>query len=191
MPELNIGIYEIVNKITNKRYVGSAARSFSKRWNLHVCELKHNRHHSCHLQNAWNKYGAENFEFNILEKVEDKTKCTEREQHWIDFHNAANDEYGYNICPKASSRLGCVTSDETKKKLRESCLGKTRSKESKQKMSKNNEKYTYKIITPDNEEIIITNLKQFCKEHKLSQGNMWEVTKNKRKHHKNYKVYIL
>lgn len=33
----------------------------------HFGELNRNVHNNKHLQNAWNKYGEESFEFNVLE----------------------------------------------------------------------------------------------------------------------------
>jgi group I intron endonuclease len=63
------GIYSITNIINNKIYIGSA-KSFSNRWNKHKSDLMANRHHSNHLQNAWNMYKPNNFEFKIIEIIE-------------------------------------------------------------------------------------------------------------------------
>ena len=59
-----IAIYRIQNKITNDFYVGSSLH-FKQREKQHLYNLKHNKHHSSYLQNAWNKYGEENFIFEI------------------------------------------------------------------------------------------------------------------------------
>jgi len=47
---------------------------------------------------------------------------------------------------------------------------------------------TYTITLPCGEIITITNLKKFCRENNLSQGNMCAVLRGERQHHKNYKV---
>lgn len=46
----------------------------------------------------------------------------------------------------------------------------------------------YKIITPNNEKIIIENLAQFCRDNNLSYISMRRVSYNEQKHHKKYKV---
>lgn len=80
------GIYKIVNIITNDCYIGSSV-NINKRKNQHFNLLKHKEHHSIYLQNAYNKYGKDNFIFNILELCE-KDKCIEREQWFIDNINS-------------------------------------------------------------------------------------------------------
>lgn len=99
------GIYRIVNKINGKGYVGSAI-NFIKRWWKHKFDLRKNRHHSIKLQNAWNKYGEENFDFIVIELVKDKNKLIEREQYWINFYDASHPKKGYNVSPTAGSPLG-------------------------------------------------------------------------------------
>lgn len=60
------GIYQIINKINKKSYTGSS-QDIQKRWKRHRYELTANRHHCIPLQRAWLKYGADNFEFKVLE----------------------------------------------------------------------------------------------------------------------------
>lgn len=105
------GIYAIKHTDSNRFYVGSStnvrARIFS-----HINSLNKNtsRHHSLYLQNAWNKYGEENFIALILEKVADRNQLIDREQYWIDkldsFHN------GFNGRPIAEANYGMEWSDE-------------------------------------------------------------------------------
>jgi group I intron endonuclease len=66
---METGIYYIINKINNKKYVGSTTESFSRRLGHHRHVLNNNTHRNRHLQNAWNKYGEDNFEFKIIEKI--------------------------------------------------------------------------------------------------------------------------
>jgi len=45
---------------------------------------------------------------------------------------------------------------------------------------------TWKVKTPDGEEITVFSLQPFCKEHGLSQGNLSQTLTGQRKHHKGY-----
>lgn len=59
-------IYRIVNLTTQKCYVG-ITEDFDRRKKLHIKELNSNTHHSSKLQNAWNYYGSEDFEWIVRE----------------------------------------------------------------------------------------------------------------------------
>lgn len=109
-------IYAIINSITGKIYVGSAV-DYPTRWTNHKSDLVCGRHCNRKLQNAWNKYGEEAFEFKVLEPVWNKNLLLEREQYWIDRLDVFRN--GYNMCPRAGSPLGRKQSDETKQKLRQ------------------------------------------------------------------------
>ena len=74
---MSSGIYEIVNLVNGKRYVGSAV-SFECRWREHRRQLNADRHHSRHLQRSWNKHGAEAFSFRIIEVCEPASLMRER-----------------------------------------------------------------------------------------------------------------
>lgn len=103
------GIYEIVNLVNGKRYVGSAADS-SKRFREHRRFLKLGEHPNIHLQRAWTKHGSERFEFRLIEKCP-VAMLIKREQAHID------EGADYNICPTAGSTLGRATSAETRRKI--------------------------------------------------------------------------
>ena len=94
------GIYSITNKLNGKRYIGQTY-DFKGRWMRHRSYLKHNTEHNSHLQAAWNKYGAENFEFEIIE-VCPFEKLDEREIYWINYYDSKRT--GYNF---ADGGLGC------------------------------------------------------------------------------------
>jgi group I intron endonuclease len=112
------GIYQIKNKKNNKVYIGSAV-SLGQRFSVHTHCLRNDKHHNRHLQNAWNKYGEDSFLFEVLEKVEDKEKLVEREQHWIDIR-----EPEYNLSPTAGSTLGVKYSEEARKNVSNALKGK-------------------------------------------------------------------
>lgn len=119
------GIYIIRNTISGKRYVGSAV-NVKNRWATHRTVLRKGKHHSPRLQNGWNKYGEYAFEFAVIEYVSDTNFLIEREQHWIDAVQA-NGKNGYNILPRAGSRLGSKQSPEAIAKSAAGNRGKKRS----------------------------------------------------------------
>lgn len=102
---MKTGVYIITNKVTNHIYIGSTTKSFSHRWGIHRLDLRRKKHHNSYLQNAWNKYGENNFKFEILELC-DKSICIEREQFWMDTKMCYQRDIGYNLNKKAQSRLG-------------------------------------------------------------------------------------
>lgn len=89
-----IGIYSITNCKNGKLYIGSSNNIY-RRWREHKNMLHNNKHHSEHLQRAWNKYGEETFLFEIIEEC-DENILLEREQYYIDLYSSADNFYGYN-----------------------------------------------------------------------------------------------
>lgn len=103
-PELlkKYGIYRITNTKNGKSYVGSTSKSFIIRFRQHLVELRNNRHPSNHLQNSWNKYGEECFEFVIVEICEDKKVLLEREKFYIEEYKGYIEGYNENPDPSSS-----------------------------------------------------------------------------------------
>lgn len=112
------GIYKITNKINQKSYIGSAAgkRGVIDRWYQHKSQLKNKRHSNNFLQKAYNKYGAENFIYEIIEECSPEL-CLEREQFYLDLFKSYDSNNGYNLCRKAGNTLGRSHSLETRKKI--------------------------------------------------------------------------
>lgn len=138
--EKKCGIYKITNIINNKVYVGSAV-NMTYRFKTHKRLLKQNKHFNTHLQSSYNKYGKDNFKFEIIELIS-KDSLLERETFWISFMNANNTNYGYNKRLIVNSNLGIKLSEETRKKLSQSHLGHKRSDEANKKIIDSQ----YKII---------------------------------------------
>jgi group I intron endonuclease len=121
------GIYKILNKANGKFYIGSAI-DFTLRWAQHKYLLRLNNHDSSLLQNTWNKYGEDAFEFTIIEHCE-KEKTLEREQFWLDWTKCYNREIGYNFRKNAHSNLGVKWTEEHKAKISASKRGIEQSRE--------------------------------------------------------------
>lgn len=63
-------IYAITHLASGRKYVGSSINP-TGRWIEHRSDLKLGKHHCAYLQNAWNKYGKNTFEFSIIRVLED------------------------------------------------------------------------------------------------------------------------
>lgn len=126
------GIYMIINWINGKYYFGQAI-DFNKRCDAHFRALNRGNHPNKYLQSAYNKYGADWFEFIIVESVEDLSKLTEIEQIWLDASDCCNREIGYNLSAIAESTRGYKYTEEAKNKMR-----KPKSEEHKIKLSQAN-----------------------------------------------------
>jgi group I intron endonuclease len=110
-------VYKITCLPTNKAYIGSTT-DLRKRWYWHKGDLRKDRHHNRYLQNAWNKYGAECFTFEVLESVMFVEYLHEREQYWLDRYQAYDPKYGFNTGKVARAPwLGRSHSDATRQKL--------------------------------------------------------------------------
>lgn len=124
---MEAGVYLISNSVNGKCYVGSTIH-LDQRRKEHFSRLANNKHVNAHLQNAFNKYGREAFEFEVLETIsiddDIKEKLLKREQFWID-----NLKPEYNILLVAGSNLGYHHTNETKQKISASTVGVKKSEE--------------------------------------------------------------
>jgi len=102
------GIYKIINKTTNKIYIGESL-DILRRWEEHRNNLNNNKHHSYKLQQDWNTYGQDNFDFKIVSVLDEsitnyigKYICVIFEYVYINKYNTI--ENGYNV----ENTLQCV-----------------------------------------------------------------------------------
>lgn len=138
-------IYEHINKINGKRYIGQTCQKPEYRWN-HGEGYKN----SAHFYSAIKKYGWDNFEHNILYTNLTQKEANKLEEELIKKYNLTNREKGYNSdsggknkIPSDETRLKQsisaqnrpIVSEETKKKLSQLSKGITRSKETRDKIS--------------------------------------------------------
>jgi len=161
-------IYKIINIKTGKVYIGSA-KDIKQRWRDHRYQLRHNKHGCKYLQRSWNKYGEENFKFEIIEIINDPKDLIVREQYWIDHYQSYKPENGYNGNIKANSRLGTKHSDKTKILMSISQKGKKLSPEHKANLSaykstpemkiKIGEETRKRWLDPETRAMMISNMK--------------------------------
>jgi len=130
------GVYRIRNILDDKRYVGST-QDFDGRWDIHRDELRKGNHYNKYLQRAWNKYGEENFVFEVEEEVigDDKALLAV-EQVYLDEGFALG--VLYNVARKAG---GGNLGEEINRKRSEALKGKKRTEEQCQNISQSRKKY--------------------------------------------------
>ena len=131
---MTCGIYKITNKQNEKFYIGSSV-DIEMRWYAHKSYLRRNIHSNSHLQNAWNKYGEDNFIFSILVET-DEDSLLDKEQELIDETKCCDKNVGYNKALIAGSPMkGRKHSPETIEKLRKANIGRVYSPETRRKIS--------------------------------------------------------
>lgn len=123
------GVYEILNTVNGKRYIGQA-KKFGVRWGAHVRRLKRGVHHSPKLQNAWNKYGEASFKF-LPMLVCDESMLDFYEQQLLD---KVKPEYNIALDVTAPMR-GRALSEDHRRKLSLAGIGRPMSDENRAKVS--------------------------------------------------------
>lgn len=129
------GIYKIRNLLNGKVYIGQSV-DLNTRFKDHKKKCRCKTNHP--LYNTIRKYGLENFEFDVIEHIEDINKLNECEQYWLDYYKSYDRNYGYNLCYIAESTRGYKHTEETKQKMSlnhsKSWLGKKHTEETKRKI---------------------------------------------------------
>lgn len=153
------GIYCIECIETNTKYIGQTYENFYRRWIFHKWNLKNNHHSNTYLQNAWNKYGENNFKFYPIESFElsqkdtiTKEKLDELEEYYIRKFNTF--ENGFNLTTGGEKCKMSPLSDVAKRKIGEknkiNMLGKKHSDETRKLMSESHKGYIKSEIHREN-----------------------------------------
>ena len=94
---MSIGIYKITNLINNKCYIGQS-QDIATRFREHRYLLRQNKYGNNKIQNAWNKYGEEAFDFTYeVFDLENAAELNTLEKIYIRKYNSY--ENGYNLTP--------------------------------------------------------------------------------------------
>lgn len=115
-------VYMWINKINNKKYIGSHIGSEDDGYTGSGSLFKR----------AVAKHGIENFERVILERVEEKENVQIREEYYLKLFNVANDRSFYNLRdvagggfeyinnnPEIRERVNSILGEATKKRIAE------------------------------------------------------------------------
>lgn len=173
---MNCGIYKILNKINNKFYVGSS-NNIKRRWMHHITYLNGGYHANVYLQNAWNKYGQQAFDFILLEEI-DEPELLVKEQKYLDIYRQETPNLIYNISLIAGSPMKNLNhSNETIETL-------------KQKLSGVNHPHYGKEVTEQWRRNISKNKKNFTDEQESLIKKSWENGESKSSIAKRLQVHI-
>jgi group I intron endonuclease len=129
-----IGIYTITNLKDNKIYLGCSTK-IEERLGKHKRNLKSGKHPNIHLQNAYNKYGEDKFQFEILEECSEELLYSQ-ENYWANLLNVHNMLFGYNIAPTNPMNKHYCISEATRQKISVASKNKIFTEEYRLKLSK-------------------------------------------------------
>lgn len=188
-------IYKVTNKINNKIYIGQTIRTLEERIK------EHKRKRSSSLYKAFNKYGIENFEFEIIDRCNTTEELNEKEIYWIKYYDCLIPK-GYNLCEGGGQTNGYCHREESKIKMsnnrgryygeKNPFYGKTHTLEQKQKWSeerkgkdlskaieKSIKSRQRKVINLDTMEIF-NSIKEASEKYNLKDTHITRVCKGKR-----------
>lgn len=172
-------VYEWTNKLDGKKYLGSHKGTIDDGYTGS----------GKRFINAVNKYGIENFERAIVEYIEKEEDILIREQHYLDTIECAKNPLYYNIAPNAGGGdcgNGEKISKSRKKRFANGLVisnkGKAMKEEQKIKLADE-----WEVFTPANEVLLINNMLEFCRQHKLNASAMSAVARGRRSMYKGYK----
>lgn len=183
------GIYQIKNLVNGKVYIGQT-KCFIKRYASHKSSLTNNKHKNHHLQAAVNKYGIEQFVFEVLEICSLET-LDQKETEFL-IHNK-NICYNHDLIPKKNSKENLNLSTAVKKSWESNYKRKRKAAEKLAEVRRknpnlfDNSRKTRIFISPTGEVCVVENLKEFCKIHELSVDVMRGLAKGKYYAHKGWK----
>lgn len=103
-------IYIIKNKMNDKVYIGQTTLSVEERFKTHIKPSTSKRRRNYKIYNAINKYGSENFYYEILEENIDISKLDELEIRYIEKYDSYNN--GYNSTKGGDGRVINKIEDE-------------------------------------------------------------------------------
>jgi len=130
------GIYKITNLINNKIYIGKTEDRFIERFWQHIWSLDKKIHYNKHLENAWQKYGSDNFRFEVVHIQNENEDINELEKKYIVKYDTF--ENGYNKTYGGEGQIGHKMRETTKRLIGEknkiNGLGRKASDETKKKM---------------------------------------------------------
>lgn len=112
-------IYQLLNRINNKCYIGQARELFTRiLWDpkSHINTYFNYDMPRQYLYRALHKYGLDNFDLLILERVASTELLNSREKYWIRYYQSNHRDHGYNMTSGGESADQLNTESSIKKR---------------------------------------------------------------------------
>lgn len=104
-------VYRAINKTNGKSYVGKTEKSLEKRREWHLASVKQQSKFAFHRALA--KYGAESFEWHVIDTADNLSELNRKEQQYIALYESFGPK-GYNMTAGGEGQTGWVPSAETR-----------------------------------------------------------------------------
>jgi len=114
-------VYQHINLITGKCYIGWTTNTIDGRWNQHV-RNSIKKQINTKFQNALRKYGSECWKHIVLFECDTKSVAKQKEIELIEYYNSYHN--GYNSTKGGDGNNCIIQSPESNKKRRDAHLGK-------------------------------------------------------------------
>ena len=135
-------IYRAINKINGKSYIGKTEKTLEKRQEWHLASVKQKSKFAFHRALA--KYGAESFEWQVLDTADNLNDLNIKEQQYIALYESFGTN-GYNMTAGGEGQTGWIPSDQTRALWSQQRKGKT-------PWNKGNNFSRYIPVAPDEKE---------------------------------------
>lgn len=111
-------IYKATNLINNKVYIGQTILDLKTRRAQHENSIKYKNKYA--FAKAIQKYGKENFDWEVVDTASTIEELNEKESYYIEYYKSLTTQNGYNL--KGGGNNSFLT-EEVKKKISEAQIG--------------------------------------------------------------------
>jgi group I intron endonuclease len=207
---MECSVYQIKCLKNGKIYIGSSSNT-KYRWSVHKQLLRSGRHFSPHLQAAWNKYGEDQFVFEVVERCDTKSRYC-REQYHLDQQRSYDPSHGFNISCIAGKSPGTsipttfespsgdmVYGNSIKDVSRQTGVphsvlcaiasGKRKHYRGWKLPSTTISYHPHRVISPNGTVFCFDVVADFAKEHKLSQQMLYHLLKGRITQHRGWTLW--
>lgn len=170
------GIYCIINKVNNKKYIGKSLNIY-RRIRQHInCLNKQSKNENQYFINSWLKYGRDNFYYEIIEYCKPE-ELEEKELYYIQLYDTINRDKGYNL--RMDSSTGIIINEETRQKLSVAQKKRFENLDERQKMSEAGIKvWSNPILRKQVSESVSKAKEKYNFKQLDKQGNLIEIFEN-------------
>jgi group I intron endonuclease len=171
-------IYKSTNKINGKVYIGQTTKSLEQRIKGHIRESKIESNRP--FITSINKYGIDDFIFEVIDSANNLDELNDKEIYWIDFYNSVSPN-GYNVTGGGQGKK-MISTNELGKRISKGLQNSKKwqkIKNSKEYLKKREEKFINsakgKKFTPEHKEKIWEKNKERILKFNKSTSKRWII----------------